>query len=230
MIFKRTEQKYLLTKKQYDELLEEMKSKFDKDKYFESNIENIYFDTDDYYLIVTSMDKPKYKEKIRLRSYSVPSLDDNVFFEIKKKYNKIVSKRRVEIKLKDYYDYINKGIIPLNCNQQIMEELDYSIKRYGLKPKLFLAYDRYSYVAKDNNEFRVTFDYNIRSREDNLNLDYGSKGELLFDDEYYIMELKVLDALPMWFINILNKKKIYPVSFSKYGSIYEKKMELMNYV
>ena len=220
----------MLDKKQYELILNELKDKVYKDAYFESKIKNIYFDTEDNYLISCSMDKPSYKEKVRVRSYDIPSMEDTVFLEIKKKYKGVVSKRRIDIKLKDYYEYLSKGVKPSYCNQQIMDELDYSIKRYNLKPKLYLAYDRYSYVAKNDDGFRITFDHNIRSRETDLRLDSVDNAQLLFDDDMYVMELKILNALPLWFVNILSKNKIYPVSFSKYGSIYKKRMEMINNV
>ena len=47
--------------------------------------ENYYFDTDDFRLIRTSLDKPAYKEKLRLRSYRYAAKDDLIFAELKKK-------------------------------------------------------------------------------------------------------------------------------------------------
>ena len=139
-VFRRTEKKFLLTEKQYNQLFEIIGDHLKKDPYYESKICNVYYDTDNHDLIMTSLEKPIYKEKIRLRSYDVPTLDDKVFLEIKKKYKGVVGKRRIKIKLKDFYDYVNKGIKP-DCNKQILEELDYCLNRYDLKPSLFIAYD-----------------------------------------------------------------------------------------
>ena len=221
-IFRRVEQKYLLNSKQYYKLMKMLSKKKKKDKYFESTICNIYFDNNNYDLIVNSLEKPLYKGKVRLRSYNVPSIDSNVFLEIKSKYNGVVGKRRVCITLREFYEYINKGILP-NCNRQIMNEIDYYFKKYDLKPKLFLAYDRLSYYDKDNINFRITFDKNVRSREDDLKIEDGDRGNLYFDEDMYIMELKTLGSLPLWITHILSTLKIYPASFSKYGSIYSKK-------
>ncbi|MCR5223622.1 MAG: polyphosphate polymerase domain-containing protein, partial [Bacilli bacterium] len=147
----------------------------------------------------------------------------NVFLEIKKKYAGIVGKRRIEIKLKDFYDYLETGELN-NSNEQIKKEIDYCFKLYNLEPKLFLAYDRLSYYDKDDINFRITFDTNIRSREDNLRLEKGDKGELYFDNDLIVMETKALNAYPMWFVKALSELKLYPGSFSKYGSIYSKKL------
>lgn len=226
--FRRTEKKFLLTEKQYNSFIKKINDKVNKDHYFKSTICNIYFDTNNYDLIINSIDKPIYKEKIRLRSYNVPKLNDTVFLEIKKKYKGVVGKRRIKVKLKDFYKYIDDGITP-DCNFQIMNEIDYCFKKYDLKPVMFLAYDRYSYYDKLNKNFRITIDENIRSREDDLKLEYGDAGKLYFKEKMYIMEAKALDAYPMWFIKILSDLKIYSTSFSKYGSIYSKKIGDGNY-
>ena len=226
-VFKRVETKYLLTDEEYKTLMKKIDKHLMKDKYYKSTICNIYFDTDDYDVINKSLEKPVFKQKIRLRSYNVPSLEDDVFFEIKGKYDGVVFKRREKIKLIDYYNYINDGKIP--SDKQIIKEIDYLIKNENLKPKIMLSYDRLSYYDKDNKNFRITFDQNIRSREEDLNLEYGDAGKLYFNKPTYIMELKSLGAMPLWFTNILTKLKIYPKSFSKYGSIYKQmKGEMIN--
>ena len=103
-----------------------------------------------------------------------------------------------------------------------MKELDYLIQYYDLKPKMYIAYDRKSYKGKEDNNLRITIDSNLRSRDSNLRLDYGDKGEKYFKEEYYIMEIKTLGSLPLWLVKSLSRLKIYPTSFSKYGSIYKK--------
>lgn len=103
-----------------------------------------------------------------------------------------------------------------------MKEIDFCFKKYKLIPKQFIAYDRYSYREKNNRNFRVTFDFNIRNRTDKLNLEYGDLGEKLMDEKLYVMEVKCLDAMPIWFAKALSILKIYPTSFSKYGKIYLK--------
>lgn len=223
-VFRRTEKKFVLSEEEYHKLMKLIGDKIYKDPYYKSIICNIYFDTLHHDLIMKSLEKPIYKEKVRLRSYGVPTMEDNVFLEIKKKYKGVVGKRRITLKLKDFYNYIDKGIIP-NCNKQIMGELDYCFKYYNLKPSMFLAYDRYSYYDKNNINFRLTFDHNVRSREDDLRIENGDYGNKYFKERMYIMEAKALDAYPIWFIKALSELKVYSASFSKYGSIYSKNLK-----
>ena len=220
-IFRRKETKYLLTEQQVADLICLIEPNLKKDKYFKGTNCSIYFDSKNRYLAIHSLEKPLYKEKVRIRSYGVPTTNDTVFLEIKKKYKGIGNKRRIPIKLVDFYDYLENGQLD-NVTPEIKRELDVCIKRYGLNPTMFLAYDRTSYCDQDNSTFRLTFDRNVRSREHDLRLEHGDQGEKFFDDGTVVMEVKALDAYPMYFVRALSKLHIYPASFSKYGRVTEK--------
>ena len=220
-IFSRVEKKYLLTEDEYNLLMEALNGRIKKDKNYFSTICNLYLDTKNYDLIRNSIEKPIYKEKFRIRSYNTPELEDTVFFEIKKKYKDVVSKRRLKMKLKDIYKYLETGIYE-SYDSQIMREIDYSVKRYGLIPASYIAYERYAYKDVEDTGLRITFDTNLRYRDDELRLESGSSGRLVFDKSMYIMEIKTLGGLPLWLASILSELKIYPNSFSKYGNVYKK--------
>ena len=219
-VFKRIEQKYILTKKEAEKVIDMMKDYVEEDEYFKSQINNIYFDDVNDNLIQNCIINPECKTKIRLRSYGVPhSMEDKVYLEIKSKYNNITGKRRIGLYLRDYYNYLETG--QYDENNQIMREIDYFFKFFNLVPKLYIGYDRLSYRAANNKEFRITFDMNLVSRRYDLNLESGNYGEKYFSDDMVIMEIKTLDAIPIWFTKILTKCKLYPNSFSKYGKIYQ---------
>ncbi len=195
-IFDRVEKKYLLAENVYIQLIDKISEHIEKDKFFCNQINNVYYDTDNNDLLIKSMQKPVYKEKVRVRSYGTPTLDDIVFLEIKKKYNGVVNKRRVCLKLQEFYNFTQKGIIPKNNQEQITKEVVYYFNKYKLKPKVFISYDRFSYYDKENKNFRITFDSNLRSRNFDLNLEKGSYGELYnLYEKFYIMELKTLRCI-----------------------------------
>ena len=216
-VFDRIEKKYILDETKYNIITQEIKKHMQLDQYHKKQytISSIYLDTDNFDMIRKSLEKTTYKEKVRLRSYDTPNINDDVFLEIKKKYNGLGNKRRIKIKLKEAYDFIEGKI---QNKTQIGKELEYIIKKNNLKPKIFIAYDRLAFEQK---KFRITLDYNIRYRTENINLENGSSGKLL-DKNIYILEAKAQNAYPKWFIELLNKEKIYPSSFSKYGNIYKK--------
>lgn len=222
-VFNRYEKKYIMPEEIYEELRYRLKPHMEEDKYGLHTICNIYYDTPDALLIRRSIEKPKYKEKLRLRSYGIPNLESKVFLEIKKKYRKVVNKRRIELTLQEAYDYVERGIHP-NMEGQIVNEIDFFLKRYPLEKSLYLAYDRIALFGKEDSQFRITFDENIRSRRKFMGLENGDKGESLLPKGYYLMESKIMGATPLWFTEILSELDIYPTSFSKYGNIYKKEM------
>lgn len=219
-IIDRCEQKYFLTNKQYEELMNKIEKKLEKDKYFSETIYNLYFDNDIFELINRSLDKPEYKEKIRLRSYEIVNNTSNVFLEIKKKYCSHTNKRRIIMKYCDYLNYINQNIVPDSC-KQIFNEIDYCFKKYVLKPKIKIRYDRKSYYLKEDDKFRITFDNNVRYSFKNLDFTVFNKEDKLLFKNGFIMEVKTFRGIPLWLNAIFSELKIYPTSYSKVGEIYE---------
>jgi len=110
-------------------------------------------------------------------------------------------------------------------NIQIFKEIDYCFEKYHLKPSIYISYERYSYSGKDDKDFRITFDTNILSRDYDLNLEKGDYGTNLIDNNSFLMEIKCIGSMPIWLSHILAEMKIYPISFSKYGKIYQKNLK-----
>ena len=219
-IFNRVEKKYLLNEKQYKSLLNDLKKYMIEDDFGKYSISNLYFDNDNFDLIRTSLEKPIYKEKLRLRSYGIPNDDSNSFLEIKKKYKGIVYKRRITLKLKDSLNYIDNNVCPTN-QSQIFNEINYLKNFYNVYPRVYLSYDRIAFKGIENPNFRLTFDTNITCRDYDLDLRLGSYGVQLLSNDSFLMEVKILGSIPLWFVELLSKNKIYPISFSKYGTYYK---------
>lgn len=219
-IFRRIEKKYIISRKQYLEIKEMIEKYMVEDEHGKSTICNIYFDTMNYDLIRHSIEKPIYKDKIRLRSYNTPALDTTVYLEAKRKYEGVVGKRRIELKLSEFYKYVENKHINEIANNQIYNELDYYFKYLNLKPAMYISYLRRAFYGIKDHNFRITFDSDILAREYELKLENGVYGENVLPQEKYIMEIKTLDAMPLWCAKMLNNLKIVPCGFSKYGEGY----------
>lgn len=220
--FERKEIKYIISAYQHDDLLEALSGRMQPDEFGVTRICNIYFDTEDFRLIRESIEKPLYKEKLRLRTYGVPKDEDTAFIELKKKYNKVVYKRRETMSYYDAILFLVGREKPKNMNQ-ILTEIDWVLDFYpGLAPAMDIFYDRRAYFGTEDPEIRMTFDTNIAYRMDDLDLRNGSYGDVLMDDSQYILELKITDAMPLWLSGIMDRLKIYPGSYTKYGNAYKK--------
>lgn len=230
-VFERVEKKYLITEKQKTKLIRLIRKHMQKDKYFRSEVANLYFDTDTYDLIIQSIDRPEFKEKLRARSYGGY---DRVFLEIKTKLRgrdvNTGYKRRIMLTRKDFTKFTKKHTTAVELttsaaksphNLQIAREIDYLVAHFGLKPQILITYDRESY--KDKQNFRITFDENLRYRNKNLTLTRGKRDKIYFKDKQcIIMEVKAHGIIPLWLAQALSEEHIYPQQFSKIGKVYTK--------
>ena len=221
MTFKRYELKYLLNKKEKEEILLAMKPHMKLDDYGRTVIRNIYFDTENFRLIRRSLEKPVYKEKLRIRSYKPVQITDPVFVEIKKKYKSVVYKRRLLLPEKTVMESFRTGE-PLPVCSQIGDEIEYY---KNLQPSVFLSYEREAFYSLDGSDFRVTFDENILYRRNDISLGSEIYGHPLLGKQQTLMEIKTSGGIPLWMSETLTKHHLYKTSFSKYGSAYQRMME-----
>lgn len=220
MIFQRYEFKYLMDRRQLQAILTAMAPYTVPDEYSHSSIRNLYLDTPDYRLIRRSLERPVYKEKLRVRSYGQAGEQDQVFVELKKKYQSVVYKRRISLPQEQALACMD-GRQPWP-DSQIGAELAYTMEFYkALRPAVFLSYERDSFRGVEDEEFRVTFDSQIRYRQEELTLDSDTWGTPILPSGQVLMELKVAGGLPLWMAHVLSEQRIFKTSFSKYGAAYQ---------
>jgi len=238
-VFKRYEIKYVVTAEQKERILKAMEPYMELDRYGMSTVRNLYFDTDDFVLARHSIAKPDFKEKLRVRSYSKADADSTVFVELKRKFDGVVYKRRIGLPEAGAMRWMSgaedRSIISelKRESPQVAAEISYFAGMYsGLKPVIYLSYDREAYRMKKNlavsdggSDFRVTFDSNILCREEDLSLRSDAYGKPILEEGKYLMELKCPGAIPLWMTKILSDERIYKTSFSKYGTAYCSFME-----
>ena len=215
--FKRYELKYLLNETQYKSFVSLTENFLKPDVYFDSQVCNVYYDTDDNRLIRRSLEKPVYKEKLRLRSYGTPKIGDKVFLELKKKYDSVVYKRRESMTVENAENFL-RSPEPFS---QISREISYFIDFYGeLTPKYYLCYNRLAFVGKTDENTRLTFDKDVLYRTENVDLKAGAYGERVIPENTVLLEIKIADGMPLWLSGALSEIKAYKTSFSKYGAAY----------
>lgn len=222
LTFRRYEVKYLLTHQDKALLLETMQPYMHPDAYGRTVIRNIYYDTTNYLLIRNSLEKPMYKEKLRLRGYQTVRPRDPVFVELKKKYDSVVYKRRMVLPEEEAVACLQTGR-HLPEGAQIAAEIDAFRAFYReLVPVVFLSYEREAFCPLDGSDFRITFDENILFRDFDFSLEKEAYGQPLLGPTQTLLEIKTPGGMPLWMTRTLSALKIYPVSFSKYGSAYQK--------
>ena len=232
MTFKRYELKYMLTRRQAALLREAMDGHMALDRFGHSTIRNVYLDTDSFRLVRRSIEKPLYKEKLRVRAYGKAGEGDPVFVELKKKFESVVYKRRLTLPHRPAMDALWTGeALPLTADAtpqdaQIAREIGAFRDFYGptLRPAMFLSYEREAYYPTDGEDFRVTLDDNILWRTERIDLGASCFGAPLLGADQVLMELKTPGGIPLWMVQFLSRNGIRRVSYSKYGTAYRQLM------
>lgn len=227
-IFNRYERKYLINQQLMTELIDYFKQNLIFDPFSVNGqnytIYNLYFDTHDHSIIRNSIQKPRYKEKLRLRTYSFPINENSpVFLEIKKKFAGRVNKRRVSLTYQQAQTYLKENIMPqfdLFQDNQMMKEIDYFIHIHQATPGAYIRYDRIALSSPDE-DLRITFDFNIMFRQTQITLESKRGQSILPHPSSVIMEIKSDGNFPLWIVTKLSELKLYSQSFSKYGKAYE---------
>jgi hypothetical protein len=220
-VFDRYESKYLISRDQFEALMPVLADRMRPDRYASYAVTSIYYDTADYRLVRRALEKPVYREKLRLRCYGRADADTGVFLELKKKYKKRAYKRRICLPYGLARDFPEGGwdSVPGKFGDlQIKGEIRQFLRLYQVQPRVLIRYDRTAFQEEPG--LRVTFDRNLRFREDDFVLNGDPGGVSLLPPEKVLMEIKTPDAIPLWLCRLLSGQGIFPVSFSKYGSCY----------
>ena len=188
-IFKRKEQKYLITMEQYDALIEQIATFMRPDKFGidgRYTVTSLYFESEDNKIYYETKNKLKYRQKLRLRVYNDADLNSTAFFEVKQKHKKVVNKRRMLLPLSEAYRYLHSMEEDLDTfetsNHQVLREIDYFRKLYHLEPAMVVSYDRHALHSKTDSDLRITFDLNLRCRNGDLKLENGPYGNQFIDE------------------------------------------------
>lgn len=220
-VFRRHEEKYLISKEQSAALQKVMASFMVSDQFGEYLVQNLYFDTHDWDVIRTSVDRPVYKEKMRMRCYNKlesPLTPNDVFLELKKKLSGIVYKRRMTIPKDASIDAIRKIVA---CKEtQISREMDFYLRCNPVYERVHIAYQRKALMGIENPELRITFDTNMRFRLDYLDFMSTLEGRPILPGSEVILEIKTTGGIPLWLTRALSENGVFPRTFSKYGTCY----------
>ena len=222
-VMKRYEWKYILSAEQTDFLCERLKGHMEPDMYGLTTIASLYYDTPDRRLVRASIEKPEFKEKIRLRAYGPATETSPVFLELKRKALGLVYKRRVKATVSEVERFFAREL-NLDEDGQIDREITYFRDFYQeLVPACMILYDRTAYY-EPGGDLRLTIDRNPRYRTDGLSFNQSPIGIPLLAPGETILEVKVQDTIPLWLVRILSEGGIKHGSISKYGEAYRLEM------
>jgi hypothetical protein len=224
--FQRFEFKYYLPKNIADKLIPALLHYMEWDPYVKKSgrdfylVNSLYFDTENYDCFWDKEAGVSKRKKLRLRFYGdLSDPDSEVFLEIKRKNNAIVTKDRIKLPLKNCLDGNWDGIIKQlhlgDKDSKFLSELLMFKLKNGLRPKIFINYRRKALIGKKDARFRVTFDYDIATKLSKSLLN-NKNGFTPVYPEGVVLELKYNNILPVWFHGIIERYQLDRVAYSKY--------------
>lgn len=217
--FKRYEKKYLITQEQGIAIQKIISRHMTPDCYGEYLVQNLYYDTENWNVMRTSIEKPLYKEKIRLRCYGVMNQDSVLFIELKKKYNGVVYKSRIAIPAKTLSDSSVRDVVSKDVSH-LSREINFYLQVNAVSEKIYISYLRIAFVGIADAMLRITFDRDVRFRLDCLKYTCPENGHVILPRDKMLMEVKTPGGMPLWLTRALCESEIFPTSFSKSGACY----------
>lgn len=214
--FRRIEKKFWMSTAKQELLLPLLEAHLRPDAYGETTVCNVYYDTADFALIRRSIERPFFKEKLRLRSYGVPTEESPVFIELKRKLDGVGYKRRLTLPYADAVELLQGGETASRPTQLTREVTEF-LRRYPIAPRVFLAYERRAFCDPAGSDLRVTFDRGLRYRTDPTDMTAGDGGTPFTAAGQVLMEIKTSGAIPLWLAQAMSELKIYQAPYSKIG-------------
>jgi len=225
-VFRRYEKKYLITQEQAAVICDVMSKHIMPDRFNEYIVQNLYFDTANWESVRASIEKPIYKDKLRLRCYGELQSDDDVFLELKKKHKSVVYKRRIAVSAHDFQSNSVREIASKDTSQ-IAHELKFFLDVHPVFERMLVSYKRTAFAGIEDRGLRVTFDEDVRYRQNNLGFSQPRDGNTILPGGIVVMEIKTHGAMPLELTRLFSEMGVFPVSFSKYGTCYIRSLERM---
>ncbi|WP_105620093.1 polyphosphate polymerase domain-containing protein [Vallitalea okinawensis] len=236
-VFNRWELKYIVHIKDQYKLINELNKYVVQDQNGTNGmykIKSLYYDTDDYLFYREKVDGQKYRQKVRVRGYNTINLSDQVYIEIKQRYNQTVQKRRVKLPLTNAYQMLDPNeqidiISGYNSkDKEVIDEILYLKYLYHLSPKVIVSYDRKAFMGYYEDDLRITFDTNLRCRSYNVRLDEQADETYFIPPQYSILEIKANHKIPIWLTSIIHRYNVQSNRVSKYCLSIDR-LNLINY-
>ena len=177
-------------------------------------ISSLYLDNGRFDLYRTTTEGHHNRFKLRIRSYS-DEPGTPVFFEIKKRANQVVRKRRSRVE-RDIAAKFLEGE-PLPAQDAAFEEFVGSARRLGAVPTLRVRYEREAYESRGGDPVRVTLDTRImHAPTTTANLSINGAGWERTPTEGTILEIKFTDNAPHWLPTMVRSLGLERHSIPKY--------------
>jgi hypothetical protein len=228
--FNRHEFKYVISEDTAQEVLKTIQPHMKRDRHTDEaahyRISSLYFDTAENLFHEEYLREEQFRQKLRLRVYNHPTLLDPCFFEIKKKLEGNVNKRRARLTLGAAYAWLEGRMAMPELSEAfpleapILREINFLREHYRLQPRVVISYLRQAHVGIFDENLRVTMDRQLTQRTTHLHLHETAAASLYLPMDRVVLEVKSNGAVPLWLARMLSQFSCRKQAFSKYSTSY----------
>ena len=185
-------------------------------------IYSIYLDSPAMNMCWATLNGEKNRVKLRCRYYT-DKPGSPVFFEIKRRENKVIKKQRTAVKRESVMRLL-EGAWPTRRDLVDFTPQNYGslqtfcdlMSRYSARSHTLVAYQRQAFVPREDNKVRLTFDRKLRTCVNTGNFTCNP-GEWLYPKvEGVILEMKFTDRFPKWMRELARLFNLQQQSIPKY--------------
>jgi len=237
--FNRYELKYVVHATAYRALVEDLKHFMVPDPYGDVDgfyrVTSLYYDSPDYQFYRSKVEGLKYRRKLRLRIYPGTDISKVTkgFCEIKQRINRTVQKRRLTLPLDDAVSLCS-GTFDASALDELdaaaASEMLYMVRAANLRPSCIVSYRRQAFMGgRFEAGMRLTFDMQLQGRMQSLTVNEESPNHYFIPPDWFIMEVKVNERVPVWVTSLLAKHECQTQRVSKYCAVVKKELQRMDF-
>ncbi len=187
------------------------------------SVHSLYVDSATMKTFHDTINGNRNRYKLRLRYYE-NGADQPVYFEIKRRFDKVIAKKRAKVYRHVVADLLS-GQMPTmdHLVEQTPEQLEaldhfcYLVNQIQARPKIHVAYRREAYELKGSNAVRVTMDREVTSESvTGFHLRTQMREPVSVFGDGVILELKFTNRYPIWLQELTQLFHLRQESAAKY--------------
>jgi hypothetical protein len=186
-------------------------------------VHSLYLDSPSIRTFHDTINGSRNRFKLRVRYYENGD-DKPVYFEIKRRFDKVIAKKRAKVHRSALRDLLN-GQMPVmdhlvEKTPQNLESIEHFcslVNQIQARPKIHVAYRREAYELENSNAVRVTFDREVYSEnQTGFSLLTSLESPVSVFGNKVILELKFTNRYPIWLQELTQLFHLRQDSAAKY--------------
>lgn len=186
-------------------------------------VHSLYIDSPSMKTFHDTINGNRNRYKLRIRYYENGD-GQPVFFEIKRRFDKVIAKKRARVHRRFVKQLLNGQMPnmdhmanPTAKELDALEHFCFLTNQIHARPKIHVSYRREAYELEESNAVRITFDRNVSTQQET-----GFRLKTRLDrpvdvfGKQVILEIKFTNRYPLWLQELTERFHLRQESAAKY--------------